>query len=480
MKCPSCGAEVGVEDVFCGECGSPLPRKGRKLALPIIIGAVIGVLVLGVICVGGLAVLFWPTPTPTPGEVARVSPTLPAISSPTPTQVAMESPTPTRPPIPTVMPVPTVPSWSLAVVDDFDDPESGFWEGSDENRRHFYQDGRYGIEITQEDWSSWSWRDDVFSDLVMEVDVIPQSEAGEGGVIFRREGSFQFYQFNITPDGQYRLRKKVTEEDWEEIIDWRESPHIRTDLVPNRLRVVCVGPAISLYVNGRYLDSVQDTTFTEGKVGLAAGTFDGEPQAVFSFGDLRVWAPMAGPAVLFEDDFSDPDSGWEVSEYENGNVGYSDGGYAVTSLGDGWWIMGLANRSFDDLVIEVDATQISAPDNNNNGYGIVCRVQPNGDGYLLGISGDGFYSIYEIMDGEFEALVEWAESDVIYQRNATNRIRAVCDGSDLALFVNGELLAEANDSTFIEGDIGLTATSYEDEPTEIHFDNLVVFAALGE
>ncbi len=58
--------------------------------------------------------------------------------------------------------------------------------------------------------------------------------------------------------------------------------------------------------------------------------------------------------------------------------------------------------------------------------------------------------------------------------NATNHVRAVCDGSTLALFVNGQRLATAEDDAFSRGDIALTATAYEDEPTEIHFDNLVV------
>jgi hypothetical protein len=138
---------------------------------------------------------------------------------------------------------------------------------------------------------------------------------------------------------------------------------------------------------------------------------------------------------------------------------------------------GLANRSFSDLVIEVDATQVSAPANNNNAYGVMCRVQPSGnDGYLLRISGDGFYAVHKIADGNFEELVEWTRSEAIWQGNATNHLRAVCDGADLALFVNGELVAQASDATFLEGDIALTATTFEEELTEVHFDNLVVSA----
>ena len=100
MRCPNCGAEVGLEDVFCGECGFRLPQQGRKLALPVLIGVVVAVLVLG-----GLAYLIWLRP-PSPEEVAQLAPTAPTEPSPTPTVV---SPTPTpEPPGPT--PIPPTPA----------------------------------------------------------------------------------------------------------------------------------------------------------------------------------------------------------------------------------------------------------------------------------------------------------------------------------------------------------------------------------
>jgi hypothetical protein len=106
----------------------------------------------------------------------------------------------------------------------------------------------------------------------------------------------------------------------------------------------------------------------------------------------------------------------------------------------------------------------------------MCRVQEDNSGYLLRISGDGFYSIYLIQSGSFEDLVPWTTSSVINQGNAMNRLRVVCDGPTLALFVNGELLAETTDTTFSSGDIGLAATTFEEEETEILFDDLVIFA----
>ena len=178
--------------------------------------------------------------------------------------------------------------------------------------------------------------------------------------------------------------------------------------------------------------------------------------------------------VLFEDDFESTSSGWEVGEYDMGSVGYEAGTYAVVSAGNNATMWGVANQYFENVVIEVDATQVLAGPENDNDYGVMCRTQETGDGYHLLISGDGFYAIGKAQDGEFDWLAEWTESDAIQQGNATNHIQAICDGTTLTLFVNGQRLATAADDTFTRGDVALTATSYEDTSTEIRFDNLTV------
>jgi hypothetical protein len=223
---------------------------------------------------------------------------------------------------------------------------------------------------------------------------------------------------------------------------------------------------------------VEDATYSSGDIALTATTFEEEPTEV-RFDNLVVTAPRAappGPEVLFQDDFSDPGSGWEIADYDGSSVGYAEGHYYVIGADDGLMIWGVAFRNFSDLVIEVDATQVSAPPNDNNAYGVFCRVQPGetGDGYALLISGDGFYTIQRIVNGDYEPLVDWTRSGVIRQGNATNHLRVVCDGARLALTVNGELLAETTDATYTEGDIALVAGTLEAEPTEVHFDNLVV------
>jgi hypothetical protein len=178
--------------------------------------------------------------------------------------------------------------------------------------------------------------------------------------------------------------------------------------------------------------------------------------------------------MIYQDTFDDQGSGWEVGTYDHGRVGYQDGKYAVTSDGNGATMWGVANQTFSDVDIEVDTAQVQAPSNNNNDYGVMCRTQANGDGYYLLISGDGNYSILIGNGDSYSPLADWKESSAIHTGNASNHLRAVCNGSNLDLYVNGQHLASTQDSTFSSGDVALTATSYESDGTEIHFDNLTV------
>lgn len=178
--------------------------------------------------------------------------------------------------------------------------------------------------------------------------------------------------------------------------------------------------------------------------------------------------------VLFQDSFDRANANWETGEFYEGIVTYGSGDYVVVSNGGGSMMWGrLTKRSFEDVAVEVQATVLVPPPNNNNSFGVGCRIRPNNDGYYLRISSDGFYAITRIADGTPVNLVEWTASPAIQQGAATNTIQVTCEGSSLALSVNGQPLASAMDTTFTSGDVALTATSFEATGTEIHFDNFV-------
>ncbi len=183
------------------------------------------------------------------------------------------------------------------------------------------------------------------------------------------------------------------------------------------------------------------------------------------------------PSVIFADDFGDPASGWDVVEAEGGadapgSIGYKAGAYAIVTEGRGLAEVGGSNQYLSDVVIDVDATLISAPPGSWTYYGVGCRTGGFG-GYYLYVHGDGKYGIVKINRGQFDWLVDWQESAAIRQGNETNHLRVVCAGSYLALYANGELLAEAWDDFYQHGEVVLAAASGGDGSAEIRFDNLV-------
>ncbi|MCJ7625367.1 MAG: protein kinase [Anaerolineaceae bacterium] len=184
--------------------------------------------------------------------------------------------------------------------------------------------------------------------------------------------------------------------------------------------------------------------------------------------------PASDQEILYVDDFSYPNSGWEIGDYENGSVGYKDGVYFVISSVENMNMYGASFGYFTDVVIEVDTIQFHGPANNNNDFGVMCRVQSGGDGYSFNISGDGFYSIQKAVNDEFTDLIEWTSSDVIRQGSSINHLKVICDGSKFVLFVNDTRLVETSDTSFSSGDIAFSATTFESEYTEVHFDNIVV------
>jgi hypothetical protein len=185
--------------------------------------------------------------------------------------------------------------------------------------------------------------------------------------------------------------------------------------------------------------------------------------------------------VLLTDDFSVTSTEFETYTDENGTVETKDGVYVVRAISD-LWHWGRTTSQYDNTVAEFDVTLISGPANNNAGFGVVCRLSEREDtsidGYMLAISGDGYYTIRSVTASNMSPLVDWTYSDAVKQGNVANKIRATCNGSELKLEVNGQVVAEATTiaggATF--GSLAFAAISFEDaEPiAEIHFDNLVV------
>ncbi len=181
-----------------------------------------------------------------------------------------------------------------------------------------------------------------------------------------------------------------------------------------------------------------------------------------------------GATVLFSDDFSDNDSGWDRVNTAEGVTDYADGGYRiyVNQANHDYWAN--PSQSFTDVRVEVDATKVGGP--NDNDFGLICRYQDTQNFYSFLISSDGYYGILRVVDGSSGTIgTDGMEpSDAILQGASTNKVRADCVGSTLTLYVNGKQVITTSDSTFSSGDVGLMAGTFSELGTDILFDNFLV------
>ncbi|MCA9934633.1 MAG: hypothetical protein H6662_19965 [Ardenticatenaceae bacterium] len=193
-------------------------------------------------------------------------------------------------------------------------------------------------------------------------------------------------------------------------------------------------------------------------------------------------SPSHEPALgnqLLNETFDSPNA-WETYLDDGVALQVMDGAYRVQT-GDAGYIWGLNEQNHSDVVIEVEASQLSTFE--NNAYGVMCRsdTSNNGDGYYFLVSGDGYYAISKGEGEDVTPLVDWTSNSAINKGTATNTIRAVCVGDYLALYVNGKFMAETNDSSYANGYAGFAATAFEGGDTDISFDNLTIQeASLGE
>lgn len=181
--------------------------------------------------------------------------------------------------------------------------------------------------------------------------------------------------------------------------------------------------------------------------------------------------------VLLEEDFSQTYA-WENYADPAIQVDFrvEDGVYRAQAR-DGGFMWALNATPHTNVAIQADTQQLS--DYANNAYGIICRASPgkNGDGYYFMISGDGNYTLRRGSTDRVRALIPWTYSPAIQQGRSINRIRIVCVGDYLALYVNGDFVAETRDDYFSRGYTGLTAAVPEGGEVDVTFDNLRIWSA---
>jgi hypothetical protein len=184
---------------------------------------------------------------------------------------------------------------------------------------------------------------------------------------------------------------------------------------------------------------------------------------------------ISTPGLLYFDDFSDPNSGWDSVNEVDFVTDYYNNAYRIiqnSAMADSW--SNPTNLSYTDVAIEVDATKNGGPDDND--FGLICRYKSVDEFYFGVISSDGYYGISK-MTSDGSSLLgreDLAFSEYINQGFTTNHLRFDCIGDVMTLSVNGHQLDQQTDNQYTSGNVGLLAGTYDTPGTDILFDNFSV------
>ena len=183
--------------------------------------------------------------------------------------------------------------------------------------------------------------------------------------------------------------------------------------------------------------------------------------------------------VLFQDDFSDDQSGWGTASDANKLVKYTNNTLEVKVFKA--LDMVYSNQSdtdYQDVHIEVTADP-NASDKNSY-FGILCDQQVTGEAfYYVAVTPAGQYVIAKAAVAKDDVYLtgggDWKTSKLIPANASSYTVGMDC-GSDgtLALYVNGKQIDSVSDTTYTKGHIGLFAATYKKEnSTDVNFSNYV-------
>ncbi len=263
----------------------PTPqRRGNRLGL--IIGIVLLVVVL---IVGGLvAVLLRGSQvTVSPAQATATAQTAMAqattLANATATSQVIAHATATATALQNIYTQAT--SGTPALSDPLSNQDSNNW---DQGSLCAFNGGVYHVnDSMQNNFATCAAGSSNFKDFALQVQMVI-NKGDWGGFFFRSDNAVNnFYYWEVHQDGSYSLKVFKNNSVLTTLVSGTSTALTTGQGPSNTITIVAQGSNIYLYINGKFVDTTNDTNFSSGEIGLTAGD-DTHPTDV-SFSNLKVW-----------------------------------------------------------------------------------------------------------------------------------------------------------------------------------------------
>jgi serine/threonine protein kinase len=217
--------------------------------------------------------------TTTAGSSATAAPTL----SPSPTS----NPSPT----PNFGATATAVTGQTPLLTDSLNSDNGSW--SNDGKVCAFQNGTYHVLVNQANYIQPCMNTKFnMSSGAIKVD-LSLSQGSDAGIIYS-QSSDQFYDFEITGQGQFYFRRHDANggANYTRLIPIKSTSAIASGSATNTLLMIVNNGDFTFFINGVFVGEAKDSTYNTGQIGFVAGTLSPVTSADASFSNLTVY-PVA-------------------------------------------------------------------------------------------------------------------------------------------------------------------------------------------
>ena len=201
----------------------------------------------------------------------------------------------------TTLPLPTQPETSTSnsdvlLDDDFSAGRTQWGTGTDTDSAVEYVDNALNFQVFTKSFIVWTTPNDKdYENIHMEVTVINNGTDSATAFGFFCDKQYPIedsrYYFAITPGGEYAIGKSALAVD--DVIltnngQWTKSDAIAKNAASYRIGADCGNGKLTLYVDGKQVDSAEDSTYTTGRIALFAWSSKDATTTNVSFDDFKM------------------------------------------------------------------------------------------------------------------------------------------------------------------------------------------------
>jgi len=187
---------------------------------------------------------------------------------------------------------------------------------------------------------------------------------------------------------------------------------------------------------------------------------------------------VADENILFQDDFTNPASGWLEEKFDNFFIGYHEPEnyhVEVTSSNYKTTVTEPGNNSYGDVTVEAKTYTASS------------KTAETGD-YIFGVvlrrSGDQYYAftisqrtkhwyVLKSTPNALEVLAEGTDEG-IHDADTEDVLQVDAKGSDFSFLINDLLVSQVTDADYTAGEVGFFVQTFDAAAAHIHFDELTI------